>query len=170
VTFACPIAAVIRGRRNVIRIRMIAMTARSSMSVKPARTPRRTDARSAFGEIGMISVLPPGQRLVTPVRRGANSGPRDGALAPGGSLRGGADGLVERGRAFRALPREALAAEVAVVGGLLVDRLLQVELADDRGGRRSKTFSTAAVSTSSGTLPVPNVSARIDSGFAMPIA
>src|SRR5436190_24352461 len=44
----------------------------------------------------------------------------------------GADGAPERVDAIGGLPRELLAAEVAVGGRLLVERARQIEVADDR--------------------------------------
>jgi hypothetical protein len=59
---------------------------------------------------------------------------------------------------------------VAVRRGLRVDRAQEVEVVDDRLGRRSKTSRIALVIVSSSTWPVPNVSTYSPTGSARPIA
>ena len=89
----------------------------------------------------------------------------------GGGLEAG--GGAQRVGPVGALPGEVvvLAAEVAVGGGLLEDRPVQVEVA---GGRRRGAGRTrlrpAARSRASGSLPVPKVSTISETGWATPIA
>ena len=64
---------------------------------------------------------------------------------------------------------QVLAAHVAVSGQLAVDGLARVEVTDDGGGVRSKTFSSLLV-FSSATTPVPKVSTMMETGFATPMA
>ena len=85
-----------------------------------------------------------------------------------------AGGLAELGGDVRALPGEirVVAAEVAVGGGLLVDRAVEVEPLAERAGRRSKC-SLTSVSICSCETPsasVPKVSTITDTGRATPIA
>ena len=65
----------------------------------------------------------------------------------------------------------SVAAEVAVGGGLLEDRPVQVEVADDRARAQVELLARrSAISSASGSLPVPKVSTISETGWATPIA
>src|SRR5690348_6437255 len=103
---------------------MIAITASSSMRVNPPRAGRFPTS----GFSAMAVVLPRPSSGVT-LGRDARAGRV--TLGRSRSRRSG-DRFGQRSDPVRLLPREAFAPEVTVVGGLLVDRLLEIEVADDR--------------------------------------
>ena len=69
-------------------------------------------------------------------------------------------------------PRELdiVASEVTVGSRLAINRAAQVQVTDDRAGRRSKFSSTSLAIFSSAILPVPKVSTLMESGCATPMA
>ena len=121
-------------------------------SASPSTAARRRSARRP----------PPGSRP---------SGRADAASA--GSRAAEAGGLAERGGLVGALPREVVvvAAEVAVRGGLRVDRPAQVEVAQDRGRAQVEVLGDERLDrASTGSFSVPNVSTSTENGCATPIA
>ena len=72
------------------------------------------------------------------------------------------------------LPREqsvvGVAAEMAVGGGRLINRPLQIERLIIPAGRKSNSSRKVAKSLFSGTMPVSKVSTSSETGSATPIA
>ena len=97
--------------------------------------------------------------------RALGSGAFAGAARPGG--------LAERVGLVDALPREVVvvAAEVAVRGGLRVDRPAQVEVAQDRGRAQVEVLADELLDPRRpATCSVPKQSTRTENGCATPIA
>ena len=98
---------------------------------------------------------------------------RPGRLPLGGRRRAEAGGLAQRVGLVGLLPREVvvLAAEVAVGGGLLVDRPVEVEvLAEGARAQVEVLVDELARSATATIFSVPNVSTITETGCATPIA